>query len=87
MTKRSCHPAFSLPFQGLTVARQVDFSDEVPDQFNLLPSVAAELVRRIDDNFLYKFIDNDERQFSDAHVLPYNVCKAVKVGFAWAKSY
>ena len=34
-----------------------DFSDEVPDQFNLLPAVAAGLVWRMDDNFLYKLID------------------------------
>ena len=54
MAERSCRPAFSLPFHGLIVARQVDFSDEVPDQFNLLPAVSAGLIRRMDDNLFYK---------------------------------
>lgn len=48
MAERSCCPAFPLPFDGLIVTRQIDFSDEVPDQFNLLPAVAAGLVRRMD---------------------------------------
>ena len=53
MTVRSCRPAFSLPFHGLIVARQVNFSDEVPDQFNLLPAMATRLVWRMDEDFLY----------------------------------
>ena len=35
-----------------------DFSDEVPDQFNLLPAVSAGLIRRMDDNLLYKLIND-----------------------------
>ena len=62
MAERSCRPAFSLPFHGLIVARQVDFSDEVPDQFNLLPAVAAGLIRRMDDDLLYKLIDDGDRK-------------------------
>lgn len=53
MAEKSCRPAFSLPFHGLIVARQVDFSDEVPDQFDLLPAVAAGLIWRMDDDLLY----------------------------------
>ena len=81
MAEKSCRPAFSLPFHGLIVARQVDFSNEVPDQFDFLPAMAAGFVRRMDDNFLYKLIDNGGRQFANAHIFPYNGCKAVKVGF------
>lgn len=80
MTERSCRPAFSLPFHGLIVARQVDFSAEVPSQFNLLPAVGAGLIRRVDNDLLYKFIDDGERQFPDAHIFPHNGYKAVKVG-------
>ena len=65
MAERSCRPAFSLPFHGLIVARQVDFSDEVPDQFNLLPAVSAGLIRRMDNDLLYKLIDDGGRQFPD----------------------
>lgn len=54
MAERSCRPAF----HSLIVTRQIDFSNEVPDQFNLLPAVAAELIRSMDDNLLYKFIDD-----------------------------
>ena len=78
MAKKSCRPAFSLPFHGLIVARQIDFSDEVPDQFNLLPALAAGLVRHMDNNFLYNLIDDGRRQFANAHRFPYNSCKAVK---------
>ena len=35
----------------------------------------------MDDNLLYKLIDDGGRQFPDAHIFPYNGCKAVKVGF------
>lgn len=80
MAERSCRPVFSLPFHGLIVARQVDFSNEVPDQFNLLLAVAAGFVRRMDDDFLYKLIDDGGRQFLNAHIFPHNGCKAVKVG-------
>ena len=81
MAEKSCRPAFSLPFHGLIIARQVDFSNEVPDQFDFLPAMTAGFVRRMDDNFLYKLIDNGGRQFANAHIFPYNGCKAVKVGF------
>ena len=87
MAERSCRPAFSLPFHGLIVARQVDFSNEVPDQFDFLPAMAAGFVRRMDDNFLYKLIDNGGRQFANAHIFPYNGCKAVKVGFILFKGF
>ena len=87
MAERSCRPAFSLPFHGLIVARQVDFSDEVPDQFNFLSAVAAGFVRRMDDDFLYKLIDDGGRQFANAHIFPYNGCKAVKVGFILLKGF
>ena len=58
MAERSCRPAFSLPFHGLIVARQVDFSDEVPDQFNLLPAVSAGLIRRMDNRHRGGAIDH-----------------------------
>lgn len=58
MAERPCRPVFSLPFHGLSVARQVDFSDEVPYQFELLPAVAAGLIWRMDDELLYKLIDD-----------------------------
>lgn len=76
MAERSCRPAFSLPFHSLIVARQVDFSDEVPDQFDFLPAVAAGFVRRIDDDLFYKLIDDGGRQFQDAHILPHNGFRA-----------
>ena len=50
MSEMSGLAAFSLPFHGLIVTRQFDFSDEVPDQFDLLPAVAAGLIRRMDDD-------------------------------------
>ena len=65
MAEKSCRPVFSLPFHNLIVARQVHFSNEVPDQFNLLPAVAAGLIRRMDDNLFYKLIDDGGRQFPD----------------------
>ena len=79
MAERSCRPAFSLPFHSLIIARQVDFSDEVPDQFNLLPAVTAGLIRRMNDNFLYKLIDDGGRQFLNTHILTDNCGEAVKV--------
>ena len=87
MAERSCRPVFSLPFHGLIVARQVDFSDEVPDQFNLLPAVSAELIRRMDNDLLYKLIDDGGCQFPDTHIFPYNGCKAVKVGSILFKDF
>ena len=75
MAERSCRPVFSLPFHSLIVTRQVDFSDEVPDQFNLLPAVSAGLIRRMDNDLLYKLIDDGGCQFSDTHIFPYNGCK------------
>ena len=66
MAEKSCRPVFSLPFHNLIVARQVHFSNEVPDQFNLLPAVAAGLIRRMDDNLFYKLIDDGGRQFPDS---------------------
>ena len=87
MVERSCRPAFSLPFHGLIVARQVDFSNEVPDQFDFLPAMAAGFVRRMDDDFLYKLIDDGGGQFTNTHIFPYNSCKAVKVGFILFKGF
>ena len=49
MAEKSCRPAFSLPFHRLIVARQIDFSNEVPGRFNLLPAVAAGFIRRMND--------------------------------------
>ena len=76
MAEKSCRPAFSLPFHRLSGTRQVDFSNEVPDQFDLLPAMAAGLVGRMDDDLLYKLIDDGGRQFPDTHILPNNSCKA-----------
>ena len=87
MAERSCRPAFSLPFHSLIITRQVAFSDKVPDQFNLLPAVSAGLIRRMNDNLLYKLIDDGGRQFPDTHILPYNGCKAVKVGLILFKGF
>lgn len=87
MAEKSCRLAFSLPFHGLIVARQVNFSDEVPDQFYFLSAVSAGFVRHMDDNFLYKLIDNGGRQFTNAHIFPHNGCKAVKVGFILFKGF
>ena len=87
MAERSCRPAFSLPFHGLIVTRQFDFSDEVPDQFNLLPAVAAGLIWRMDDDLLYKLIDNGGRQFPDTHILPHNGCKASEIGLILFKGF
>ena len=87
MAEKSCRPAFSLPFHHLIIARQVDFSDEVPDQFNLLPAVAAGLIRRMDDNLLYKLIDDGGCQFPDAHILPNNGCKAGEIGLILFKGF
>ena len=80
-------PAFSLPFHGLIVARQVDFSNEVPDQFDFLPAMAAGLVRRMDDDLLYKLIDDGGRQFPDAHIFSHNGCKAGKIGLILFKGF
>lgn len=68
-----------MPFHGLSVARQVDFSDEVPYQFELLPAVAAGLIWRMADDLLYKLIDDGGGQFTDTHILPHNGCKAGKI--------
>ena len=75
MAERSCRPVFSLPFHSLIVAGQVDFSNEVPDQFDFLPAVAAGLVRRMDDELFHKLIDDGGCQFPDSHIFPYNGCK------------
>ena len=87
MAEKSCRPAFSLPFHGLSGTRQVDFSNEVPDQFNLLPAVAAGLIRRMDDDLLYKLIDDGGRQFPDAHIFSHNGCKAGKIGLILFKGF
>ena len=68
MAERPCHPAVSLPFHGLIVALQVDFPDEVPDQFDFMPAVTAGLIWRMDDDFLYKLIDDGGRLFTNAHI-------------------
>ena len=87
MAEKSCRPAFSLPFHRLIIARQVDFPNEVPDQFDFLPAVAAGFVRRMDDNLLYKLIDDGGRQFPDTHILPHNGCKAGKIGLILFKGF
>lgn len=87
MAEKSCRPAFSLPFHGLSGTRQVDFSNEVPDQFDLLPAMAAGLVRRMDDDLLYKLIDDGGRQFPDAHIFSHNGCKAGKIGLILFKGF
>ena len=87
MAEKSCRPAFSLPFHSLTVARQVDFSNEIPDQFNLLSAVSAGLIRRMDDDFLYKLIDDGGRQFPNAHIFSHNGCKAGEIGLSLFKGF
>lgn len=87
MAERSCRPAFSLPFHGLIVARQIDFSNKVPDQFDLLPAVAAGLIRRMDDDLFYKLIDDGGCQFPDTHILPHNGCKAGEIGLILFKGF
>ena len=87
MAERSCRLAFSLPFYSLIVTQQGDFTNEVPDQFNLLPAVAAGLVRRMDDDLLHKLVDDGGRQFPDAHILPHNGCNAVKIGLILFKGF
>ena len=87
MAERSCRPAFSLPLHGLIVARQVDFSDEVPDQFDLLSAVAAGLVRRMDDDFLHKLIDDGGGQFTNTHIFSHNGCKAGEIGLILFKGF
>ena len=37
--------------------------------------------------FDVKLIDNGGRQFANAHIFPYNGCKAVKVGFILFKGF
>ena len=87
MAEKSCRPAFSLSFHGLIVPRQVHFSNEVPDPFDLLPAVATGLIRRMDDDLLYKLIDDGGCQFPDAHILPHNGCKAGKIGLILFKGF
>lgn len=41
----------------------------------------------MDDNFLYKLIDDSGRQFTNVHIFPYNGRKAVKVGFILFKGF
>ena len=53
----------------------------------LLPAVAAGLIRRMDDDLLYKLIDDGGRQFPDTHILPHNSCKAGKIGLILFKDY
>ena len=49
--------------------------------------MTAELIRRMDDNLLYKLIDDGGCQFPDTHIFPYNGCKAVKVGSILFKGF
>lgn len=41
----------------------------------------------MDDNLLYKLIDDGGCQFPDTHIFPYNGCKAVKVGSILFKGF
>ena len=61
IAKRLCRSAFSLPFNGLLVLVLFQFPDKVPDNFNLLSAVSAGFVRRVDNDFLYKLIDDSRR--------------------------
>ena len=45
-----CCPVFSLPFNDLLVLVLFQFPDEVPNNLDFLPAVAAGLVRRMDNN-------------------------------------
>lgn len=47
---------FSLLFNSLLVLVVSQLPDKVPDNFNLLSAVSAGLVRRMDNDFLYKLI-------------------------------
>ena len=87
MAERSCRPAFSLPFHGLIIARQGDFSNKVPDQFNFLPAVAAGLIRRMDNDLLHKLIDDSGGQFTNTHIFSHNGCKAGEIGLILFKGF
>ena len=87
MAEKSCRPAFSLPFHRLIIAQQVDMFNEVPDQFNLLPVVAAGFVRHMDDDLLYKFIDDGGRQFTNTHIFSHNGCKTSEIGLILFKGF
>ena len=61
IVKRLCRSAFSLPSNRLLVLVLFQFPDKVPDNFNLLSAVSAGFVRRVDNDFLYKLIDDSRR--------------------------
>ena len=61
IVKRLCRSAFSLSWGGLLVLVLFQFPDKVPDNFNLLSAVSAGFVWRVDNNFLYKLIDDSRR--------------------------
>ena len=61
IVKRLCRSAFSLSFNGLFIIALFQFSYKVPDNFNLLSSVSTGLIRRVNNNFLYKLIDDSRR--------------------------
>ena len=43
--------------------------------------MSAGLVRRMDDNLLYKLIDNRRREFGNPYILPNDRRKTVKIRF------
>lgn len=61
IVKKLCRSAFSLSFNGLFVLALFQFPDKVPDNFNLLSAVSAGLIRRVNNDFLYKLIDDIRR--------------------------
>lgn len=79
--KLLCCPAFSFSFNGLRVLVLFQFPDEVPDNLDFLPPVAAGLVRSMDDNLLHKLVDNRRREFGNAYILPNNDRETVKICF------
>ena len=67
--------------RGLLVPVLFRFPDEVPNNLDFLPAVAAGLVRRMDDHLLHKLVDNRGRRFGNPCILPDDRRKTVKVRF------
>ena len=61
IVERLCRSAFSLPFNGLLVLVLFQFPDKVPHNLYLLSAVSAGLVRRVNNDFLHKLIDDSRR--------------------------
>lgn len=54
-------PNFYTLTNGLLVLVLFQFPDKVPHNLYLLSAVSAGLVRRVDDDFLHKLIDDSRR--------------------------